>query len=60
MHTNIASAVLLERCMCATARPHRHTCEVVSDKESKFNSNTKVKILQVVIETEQSDAVPSS
>ena len=45
----------------ATVRPQRHACEVVSNKASKFiNSNTKFKILQVVVKTKTSDAVPFS
>ena len=41
----------------ATAGPHRHMCEIVGDKQA--NCQLKHKILQVVIKTKQSDAIPS-
>jgi len=46
--------------LAASARRHRHVCEVVSDKASKLSTQTQSsKILQVVIKAKQSDAVPS-
>ena len=60
MHANIASAALLEHCACShceATQARMWSCKWYS--KQIVNSNTKYKILQVVIKTKQSDAIPS-